>query len=539
MNLMEQKISKLNNKIKIFRQYKIDLGDLYEKYEKISDDLTIGNNQEVDNYVKKLDEIEKELSKYDQLLNILIVFDGMYGEISSKKNKEESIKNMVKHITNNLGNIIYTYLKNNQDDIKKQLLNRIYKIIYDVMKLEIMYLNEENLFNYYADKVFSKQFLKEFIKEDLIRIQNKFSVIKDEDFDNEYSLKVLSINIGNCYSLEYLKLILRYDENNKEYKNRISNKFKELINRHENNSNDFAFKQDNIEYNKTYLEQLKEKLKQNKKDIHLRIKSIVLTLTLLTGFFYWNNSNLKKYSTYKVYKGTEKSYSTDYGMKERPIELDIFSNPTDSIKINEYSKVFDNQRTISTYDVSDITLNDIKDYLDINLDDLYYDISLTPYEDDTPNFEYSEVVITDINDNKVYENFNSSDYYLYATLYILFSEILYDLLGIFWKKVGKTKIYTGVIYNLLKIFERESYNPSLYEKYKNNTNEIKRTISKIEEIKSLIDKLEIEDEELKEKFNELYQQYSYLLKEANLFLNRFEAIDKQNDSKKLVRRKDN
>lgn len=121
----------------------------------------------------------------------------------------------------------------------------------------------------------------------------------------------------------------------------------------------------------------------------------------------------------------------------------------------------------------------------------------------------------------------------------MFLEILYDLLGIFWKKVGKSKIYTGVIYNLLKIFERESYNPSLYEKYKNNTNEIKRTISKIEEIKSLIDKLEIEDEELKEKFNELYQQYSYLLKEANLFLNRFEAIDKQNNSKKLVRRKDN
>lgn len=540
MKLIEQKLAKINYKIDVFIKYGINLREICEKYEKISNDLTTDNNQEVNNYVKKLDEIEMDLSKYNRLLNVLINFNEIYKQTLFYKIEGETIKNIVKQVIDNSGNIIC--LNNNQDDIENQLLNKIYKMIYDIMKLEIVSVNETNLFNYFVDKDLSKQFLNEFIKKDLIGIKNKFSILEEDEYDNEYNLKVLSINIDNledCYSLENLKLISRYDGRNYLYKIDIRNEFKNLLSRHEDINNRVGIREDNIKYNEENLESLKTDLNKNKNNICARVGSIILSLGIMSGAFALNNGNLKKACTDKVYKGTETSYSTDYGVKERPIELDVSCNPTDSVKINEYSKVFDNQRTISTYDVSDITVNDIKDYLDINLDDLYYDISLTPYEDNTPDFEYSEVVITDISDNEIYENFYSSDYYSLLLLLTLLIEVLYDLISIICQCFFENKISLGVTYNLFKIFGKTKFNPSLYSQYKSNINEIKKTINDMERLKQEIDTLKIHDKEVKAKFDKIYHQYSYLLTEANLFLNRFKIIDEQNDSKKLARRKDN
>ena len=540
MNLTEQKLLNINDKIDIFMKFKIDLGDIYEKYKKISFEIMLSDIQEDDNYVKELDEIEKELSKYDQLLNTLNTFNEIYKKTSFYRIKDEDIKSIIKQIIDNSSNIIHS--GKNQDNIEKQLLNKIYKIIYEIMKLEIIHVNETNLFDYFSDKDLIKQFLNELIKEDLIKIKNKFGILEEDEYDDEYSLKVLSINIDNlddCYSLENLKLILRYDGRNYLYKIDIYNKFKNLLSRHEDINNRDGIREDNIKYNEENLESLKTDLNKNKKNIHIRVGSIILTLGIMTGIFAFNNGKLKKACTDKVYKGTETSYSTDYGVKERPIELEVSSNPTDNVKINVYSKVFDNKRTVSTYDISDIKLSDIKDYLDINLDDIYYDISLTHYDENTPDFEYSEVVITDINNKEIYTNFDYDDYYSLLFFLTLLTEILVDLISIICQYFFENKISLGVIHNLFKIFGKTKVNPSLYDQYKNNINEIKKIINNIEILKQEIDTLEIRDKEVKEEFDKVYQQYSYLLTEANLFLNRFEIIDEQNDNKKLVRRKDN
>lgn len=538
MNLIEQKLVKINDKINTFINFEIDLGDIYEKYKKISFEIMLSDIQEDDNYVKELDEIEKELSKYDQLLNILNTFNEIYKKTSFYRIKDEDVKSIIKQIIDNSSNIIH--LGKNQDNIEKQLLNRIYKIIYAIMKLEIMHVNETNLFDYFSDKDLSKQYLNELIKEDLIWIKSKSSILEEDEYDNKYSLKVLSINIDNlddCYSLENLKLMLRYDGRNYLYKIDIRNEFKDLISRHEDINNRVAIRNDSIKANEEIIESLKIDLNKNKKNIRIRVGSIILSIGVITGVFALGNGEIKKSCTYKVYKGTETSYSTDNGVKEKPIELEASSNPTDNVKINVYSKVFDNQRTISTYDVSDITLNDIKDYLDINLDDIYYDISLTSYEENTPNFEYSEVVITDIDDKEIYENFNPIDYYLLSALIIVFMDVLYDFASIIF--LNKNKIVPGVIHNLFRIFGKTKFNPSLYDQYKSNINEIKKIIDNIEILKKEINTLKVHDKEVKEKFDKVYQQYSYLLTEANLFLNRFKIIEEQNDCKKLIRRKDN
>ena len=63
MNLTEQKLLNINDKIDIFMKFKIDLGDIYEKYKKISFEIMLSDIQEDDNYVKELDEIEKRIIK--------------------------------------------------------------------------------------------------------------------------------------------------------------------------------------------------------------------------------------------------------------------------------------------------------------------------------------------------------------------------------------------------------------------------------------------------------------------------------------------
>lgn len=92
MKLIEQKLAKIKDKIDAFINYGIDLREICERYEKISNDLTIDNNQEVNNYVKKLDEIEMELSKYNRLLNLLINFNEIYKQTLFYKIEEHLVK---------------------------------------------------------------------------------------------------------------------------------------------------------------------------------------------------------------------------------------------------------------------------------------------------------------------------------------------------------------------------------------------------------------------------------------------------------------
>lgn len=409
------------------------------------------------------------------------------------------------------------------------------------MKKELLYTNETNLFDYFSDKNSSKQFINNFMKEDFIILKSNFKTVVEDELDDTYSIALLGININNVedyYSLDNLKLILRYEQDEKKYKKSIYGRLDYLLKCYENNKNMINLSQEGIGYNKEHLENLKDNLNKTKKYIRMRVWSIILSISFMTGATILASGGLKKHAIDKVYKGIEKSYSSDYGTKEKPIEVEVSSNPTNSTKINVYSKVFNRLRTVSTYDVSDIELSDIKDYLDLNLDNMPYDINLMSYGKDTTSSEYSEVVITEINDKEEYEKFDSINYSLLISAFVLLNEVAYVWGSeiYFSKKKGLTP---GILYNLKELFGGCPINPSIYKQYKNNIKEIEDAIEKIELAKKIFDSHVTADDSIKKEFNNLYNQYSYLLMHAKEYLEKFNEIEEHYEAKKLVRSKDN
>lgn len=539
MEILKKRVAIVSEKFDKFNYYGIDLSSLYGKYKNIFDVEQLEGNQLSE---EQLTALETELFDYEKILNALQIFEKIELEFYGQKDvelREEHIKKAVKQIINNFNNL--SWLESLDGIVENQILSKIYGIVYSFMKKELLYTNETNLFDYFSDKNSSKQFINNFMKEDFIILKSNLKTVVEDELDDTYSIALLGININNVedyYNLDNLKLILRYEQDEKKYKKSIYGRLDYLLKCYENNKNMIELSQEGIGYKKEHLENLKDNLNKTKKYIRMRVWSIILSISLMTGATILASGGLKKHAIDKVYKGIEKSYSSDYGTKEKPIEVEVSSNPTNSTKINVYSKVFNRLRTVSTYDVSDIELSDIKDYLDLNLDNMPYDINLMSYGKDTTSSEYSEVVITEINDKEEYEKFDSIDYSLLISAFVLLNEVAYVWGSeiYFSKKNGLTP---GILYNLKELFGGCPINPSIYKQYKNNIKEIEDAIEKIELAKKIFDSHVTADDSIKKEFNNLYNQYSYLLMHAKEYLEKFNEIEEHYEAKKLVRNKDN
>lgn len=539
MEILKKRVAIVSEKFDKFNYYGIDLSSLYGKYKNIFDVEQLEGNQLSE---EQLTALETELFDYEKILNALQIFEKIELEFYGQKDvelREEHIKKAVKQIINNFNNL--SWLESLDGIVENQILSKIYGIVYSFMKKELLYTNETNLFDYFSDKNSSKQFINNFMKEDFIILKSNLKTVVEDELDDTYSIALLGININNVedyYNLDNLKLILRYEQDEKKYKKSIYGRLDYLLKCYENNKNMIELSQEGIGYKKEHLENLKDNLNKTKKYIRMRVWSIILSISLMTGATILASGGLKKHAIDKVYKGIEKSYSSDYGTKEKPIEVEVSSNPTNSTKINVYSKVFNRLRTVSTYDVSDIELSDIKDYLDLNLDNMPYDINLMSYGKDTTSSEYSEVVITEINDKEEYEKFDSIDYSLLISAFVLLNEVAYVWGSeiYFSKKNGLTP---GILYNLKELFGGCPINPSIYKQYKNNIKEIEDAIEKIELAKKIFDSHVTADDSIKKEFNNLYNQYSYLLMHAKEYLEKFNEIEEHYEAKKLVRSKDN
>ena len=107
------------------------------------------------------------------------------------------------------------------------------------MKKEVLYTNETNLFDYFSDKKLSKQTIGSFIRLDFAILYAQLKKILKDELDDTYSTALLNININNVedyYSLDNLKLILRYEQNEKKYKKSIYGRLDYLLKRYENNN---------------------------------------------------------------------------------------------------------------------------------------------------------------------------------------------------------------------------------------------------------------------------------------------------------------
>lgn len=436
---------------------------------------------------------------------------------------KEGINNNIKEVINNLEKIKFSDFMMNDEEVYLFFQN-----IYIAMKLEIMFVGSTTLLEYLKNNELYQKKITELIKEDVNNLRKNSLALK-ECFYQVFMLD--SEKTEDLYNPKTIQLILKYDKNFAVFRNFIIQKCYRLINQHEDNLLKLFKKNITIEERKNDLAKLQELFKKNKKNLSIRISSMALTLGIIFGSITFTNSTLKKSSTTKVYGGIEKSYSDSYDAKQRQVTSEPNEIPTDSVIINDYSKVFDNQRTISSYDVSDFEFMNSQDYLNMDLTNMDYDINLIPYDSTTLSDEYKEVIITKYDKSKKHDKLEIQTYYKLLGMFVLWLELVCDLIPYMVLNKKEKQLLIGIVNNLLQLLKNKEI--SLYKFNK-------KSLYKLEvEIKSLtkvIKNINIEDVKLKEQFYKFYDEYNYFMDYSEFFLDYFEKFD-YTYTEKMIRRK--
>ena len=226
------------------------------------------------------------------------------------------------------------------------------------------------------------------------------------------------------------------------------------------------------------------------------------------------------------YPKTTVTYSDKYGKEVKDDYSYVEKEEQDKTYIHVYTDWYDDfwkgtKKDIYTYDVSNIELENIEDYLDLDYSELEADKETDSLKNDDSLSQkgYTEVEKISI-DRSREESITSIGTYIVVSLvpYVIYICILliieFEMLNINNKRWG----IVNNLYQLLKYDIRDYKKDKV--KYKNKLQESKSYLnSLLEEINKY--------EELKLRFNELYNQNKYLLDDPEKLLNKIDVLSQE------------
>ena len=504
------------------------------------------SEEKLNEILSELNVLKEKLQRYEKF----IIADRELNLNLENNDKNNIDKEVVMLCVKQIIRILNEIEKENiyKDDEAKDLVTFFYKIAYDLMKNELLVSSDSLIYKYISEKEEIRKLVKGFLLNDYnklkeLTLNNNFDeqtqkkLLKelfDIEFNEEERLinEVLSVETNkpkNLFDVDIIRLIAIFDIKNKDYIEDINSKITAVVSNLEKKVGNhlmYLLKRDeHIES----LENIKVKRKNSKPELNKRIASIMITLSILGTSYLGLSSLLKKLCVDKVYEGTITTCSSvDEESKTRKEFFDINTEIEENIKINVYSKVYTDGffsskvRVMETYDVTDIGLDNIKEYINLDLRKLDYDIEEINYKKDTPTSEYVEVVKTIVNKNKIFENLNETDYYIGLGIYLLLIDFMLNIFNI-RNKNNYNKIYLGILINIYKTFTKGNREESLYKILINTE---WKDIKAIKDIDKELESIILEYEKNKEVFFGLYNQYQYAILGSNELLNRIEVDDK-------------
>ena len=270
-------------------------------------------------------------------------------------------------------------------------------------------------------------------------------------------------------------------------------------------------------------------VKTAKRNLSKRIGSLILALSLIGGGAVGINSGSKKLSNRQSYLKTTTTYSSLTDETSEETEL-VYTTGENTTNIKIYGPWHDKligsgkARQYWEYDVSNIDtdLETPKDYYEYGVENFQVKGKYKKDTDDSNislyDSEYTEVEIVKYTDNGVV--FSKESYMdLLAILYIFYIGILLLTGGLYGNNIiQSTKNRIAKLNNANK-----KYNAYIKELNSINS-ELLKEINK--------------SEQLRNKFNELYEQNKYLLDNPEELYNRVNdviMIERINEAKKLVK----
>ncbi len=543
------KVSKIEHMISEIK----DAGFETLKYEdflrRIKKDTDQNNFQSVDENVLKNGIIEidyvKAIEQLKMLENMLIKYDVYIKSISScryvietinENNNLQQIKYYANLIIMVLRNIKMVGISNLQEEEK--IINEIYEIAYRVIKLELLITGKSDIYEYAMDNDSDIYSFDKLVKDDIKDIDlsdDKVKYLKSK----LYEIKSRGIETS-YFDIELIKLLSKYE--NKDYQDRVIKRMNKIIDEIQKQGDKLNQKMKEVEKLKSDIVKIKRENRPYIGNATLRVLSLIVGASLFVGGGYGLFRLAKNMSTYLVYKKDTKIYSELTDMEDTYSEealLSFSKDATDEVLVRVYSpwevdgdgeKIY---RTVETYDLSEITLDSIYDYLsyDIYKGDLideekvkYEGIDDLKYSQEYMEVEQSEY--TDLDKQVLKEGELALGTVMLWLLYILLTIAMYL---VFTDDDLNSLCFDDIFDDLSRDFDW--IKDSVIEKRDN----IKKLKIKLKEMLDIV----YADDEKRLEFTKLFEENKYLLNDPEELMKRFNELkDKQiNDKVRTLSKK--
>lgn len=547
---INEKMKLVNDGIKKLQQDAKNYDSIYLSNE-LDEILKLINDNYEENIDLILDKMNKLIEERDSYINFNIinkVFDDTYNELRS-----ETIN---KDLVNACSNLVIEVFKNieseklYEQEINKKIIDMFCDKAYRIMQCELLFSDNSLIYDYVKDNDYLKEIFKKIISDRYKML--KLDFLEDiKVLDKTVSQKLFSIETSldkDIFNLDVIKFLSSIDTFNSSYIEKANEETKEKLKDLESVVNELSTIEKRYIRNKTALEHTKIGNKKNKQLLKIRLCSLAVTAGIIISSLVGISGSVKKACKENYYNANIIKYSSvDSDPKVIPVLVSTKGNPKDSTKVNVYSKVYERGifdkkvRTVSTYDVTDYTQTNIKDYLDIDYSTLDFNISEIKYDDSTSSNEYSEVVNIKIDKSETKSLVNTNDYIFYLSLIGIFLELCLSVISLIHnrKKIAESKINLGIIANgIATLLPPKKYGESLLDKLQSYNTVINEYNVDLEKLSKYIDDLLIECLSKESMFKEAYKRNEYYLNDNTSLNNIYlELHDQVGCIKRRLRKK--
>lgn len=481
-------------------------------------------------YSKGINALNKFINKMENDYDVYVKVFNSCKSIDMKLQKndivDEEFQNCVSEVIYDMKIMVESGTLDYDDEA--HIVSKLYDTVYNVIKLELMRTGESQAYLYAINRNanINIAYLNSLVAGDI----HDIDLTKKENSRLLEKLYELGKNgaTSSYFDLEVIKLILMSSDNvgfKQTIIASVEDVQKKVVASYYRIETAVSLRKD--VYNN--MLDSKSRLKSAKRSVSKCIGSFILALSLIGGGAVGINAGAKKLVTRQSYIKTTTTYSslTDETLENTDI---VYNNTGNTTHIRVYGPWHDRligagkTRQYWEYDVSNIDagLETLKDYYEYGVDNFQVrgklkndkdDSNITLYDDN-----YVEVENIKYEDNGI--NFDRNLYHGYCALWYFYYIFLLASITVFSGK--------HILAEAKKRFNRLEDAQKDYDRYIEELNVINR------ELLNEINK----NEELRNKFNELYEANKYLLDDHQELYNRVNsvfAVNEVNDAKKLVK----
>ncbi len=499
------------------KEFDNQLSEIYSRVQEIANKTNSSVFEESihsNNYttgIYELNNLKNNLEKYNLYFKVLNSCKWLQTMIKNTSITKEELNQYVNQMEENLNQIVHS---NTMDyDNEKHVVELVYKVAYEIIKLELLINDRSNLYEYVKNEDSHISYFNSIIKQEIQTINSKSSknanTKKMLAILNEKELEIRKKGIDNNYfDIELIKFLLVI--NNPKYEIMISSRIHDTSNLIESKSSELQLKVN--DYNNSLEEKettIREK-KNSRKTIVKNVSAIILATAIAAGCGFAIKKIVRKANIKNKYIVQSETFSLIDDNKQTESSY-LFSDkePEDEVFI----RIPIGEETVQIFDVSFLNCDNTEEYYE-QIKKNYGQLFENLKTDDKENQIIDLVRNSYEYDSKELDtNSNNFALFLSYSAYIL---LLVILESVYLSKEKKTFYYDKIT----EIKEKINY-------LSNNKNS-KETNDKMEQLRKEIFDMINEQTILKERFIELYKDYNYLLLEPEELYERVKSIDANN-----------